>query len=424
MKQSYKNIELKGKIILISVALLFFCLFIPTVHAGAVAGECDHTNFAIFAVSGGDVGSRYGSDGNPGNISTGTQIFVDMETDWTTVMKQHDLEIHWRVNGGSFAAVNPAGTGNTAQFEYWDSTPYSFATINPHNAPVDHFTATDSFVHEEAWSAYNDQIPESKSVPETVEHWVMVLTPETEGTYELIVVDYENDPDVYCTTTQQVLFNVSTPPDAPPTWSGNKTNASDATKTQQSVYFNVTLDDDNLGSYQIFAFYNGTDWVNDSAETWTKGDELEEIRTITAKRGQTVQWYWWFNDSEGQPNQTDTWNFTVANTAPTTPTTLTLIDPIKVTETLTANASGSSDADGNGITYYYQFYNTNDTTEVQAYSTDDTYVIQTTDAHDNIRVRAKAHDGYDYSGEKENNRQVSDTLPTDPTDLSLTVGGC
>ncbi|MBA7689724.1 hypothetical protein ES703_98234 [subsurface metagenome] len=138
--------------------------------------------------------------------------------------------------------------------------------------------------------------------------------------------------------------------DNPPTWSNNETNANDATKTQQSVYFNITLNDDIGGGYQIFAFYNGTDWGNDSTTAWSDGNELEEIRTITATRGQTVQWYWWFNDSEGQPNQTDVWNFTIANTAPTFDQNLT--DQEVTTPNSLSYDVNCSDADPDNITYY------------------------------------------------------------------------
>jgi hypothetical protein len=106
------------------------------------------------------------------------------------------------------------------------------------------------------------------------------------------------------------------------------------------------------------------------------------------------------------------------NTPPTTPTTLTLNSP-KVGQALTATGSGSTDAEGDSITYYYRFYNQTDGVERQAYSTTSTYTITAADAHDNIRVFAKAYDGYEYSGEKENSIIVANTLPTPPTSLSL-----
>jgi len=140
--------------------------------------------------------------------------------------------------------------------------------------------------------------------------------------------------------------------DAYPTWSNNGTNASNATKTQQSVYFNVTLTDDVGGGYYKFAFYNGSSWSNTTPLTWTSPQNVQNVTTITATRGMTVQWYWWFNDSIGQANTTDTWNFTVANTAPTQ---VILDSPannnITTNRTPQFNWTAVTDADGDSINY-------------------------------------------------------------------------
>ena len=76
------------------------------------------------------------------------------------------------------------------------------------------------------------------------------------------------------------------------------------------------------------------------------------------------------------------------------------------------NISGSTDGDGDVLTYYYEFYNINDTTTVQAYSTIGTYTIQVIDAHDIIRIRSKAFDGLTYSSEIESNATISNIMPT------------
>ncbi len=101
----------------------------------------------------------------------------------------------------------------------------------------------------------------------------------------------------------------------------------------------------------------------------------------------------------------------VDNSIPTTPTTLTLND-VNVSDTLTASGSGSTDADSDSLTYYYTFYNVNDTTTVQDYSTDNTYVILSSDAHDTISVRTDTNDGYVNSTEKETNVTVGNLIPS------------
>ena len=103
----------------------------------------------------------------------------------------------------------------------------------------------------------------------------------------------------------------------PPTWSNNKTNANSSTKYGNNVYFNVTLNDNAAGGYYILAYDNGSGvFVNGSAVVWNN-QEISASKTIIAIRGQTVKWYFWFNDSSGNSNQTDIWQFIVANTPPT-----------------------------------------------------------------------------------------------------------
>jgi hypothetical protein len=102
--------------------------------------------------------------------------------------------------------------------------------------------------------------------------------------------------------------------------------------------------------------------------------------------------------------------------APTAPSTLNLTPTtIYVNTELFGSASGSTDADGDTITYYYKFYNQTDGVTRQDYSTDNSYTITTADAHDNIRVFAKAYDNYEYSAENENSIIVSNSSPTAPT---------
>ena len=102
----------------------------------------------------------------------------------------------------------------------------------------------------------------------------------------------------------------------------------------------------------------------------------------------------------------------IANTAPTAPTALSLNSSIFVGQSLVASASGSSDIDSDPLTYYYEFYNVNTSTTKQAYSTVASYVVAVSDAHDIIRVRSKAFDGAAYSLEKESNITVNNSAPS------------
>lgn len=112
----------------------------------------------------------------------------------------------------------------------------------------------------------------------------------------------------------------------------------------------------------------------------------------------------------------------ITNTIPTAPTTLAL-NSVYVGNTLTATCSGSADVDSDAITYYYEFKNINSDTVVQAWSTDNTYVIQVSDAHDTINVTCGAYDGTAYSAANiTNGTTVLNTAPTTPTTLTPTTG--
>ena len=76
-------------------------------------------------------------------------------------------------------------------------------------------------------------------------------------------------------------------------------------------------------------------------------------------------------------------NITVNDTRPTTPT-LTTNSTIHVGNELKATGSGSTDADNDTITYYYSIYNYDDGTIRKAWSTTQTYTINTTDAEDKL----------------------------------------
>jgi parallel beta-helix repeat protein len=154
------------------------------------------------------------------------------------------------------------------------------------------------------------------------------------------------------------------------------------------------VDGDTITYY--YKFYNQTDGVesqaysNSNTYTMTTADAHDNIM-VFAKA------YDGYENSDNFENSE-----IVANTLPTTPTTLTLTSSVNVGDLLMANASGSTDVDGDSLTYCYEFYNVTDGVTRQAYSTTNSYTTQQGDANDNIVIFTKAYDGYGYSGEKEN----------------------
>jgi hypothetical protein len=147
---------------------------------------------------------------------------------------------------------------------------------------------------------------------------------------------------------------------------------------------------------------------------WISSGGTASVAWSGRTRGVTYVFFAGGQDTGGlRGDNSDTCSFRV-NSLPTTPTSLTLTGS-KVDQVLTATASGSTDNDNDNITYYYRFINRTDNVERKAYSTSNTYTIQAIDAHDNIRVFAKARDGYENSGEKEN------SIIAVPATITITV---
>jgi len=126
--------------------------------------------------------------------------------------------------------------------------------------------------------------------------------------------------------------------------------------------------------------------------------------------GNTYSWY--VNVTDGtDTTQSSIWSFSI-NYPPTDPTSLELND-VNVLDILTAVCSGSTDADNNSITYYYEFYNVNDSVILQSWDTDNTYIIQSSDSHDMINVTCKAYDSINYSTHTmSNSTTVENSLPS------------
>ena len=235
-----------------------------------------------------------------------------------------------------------------------------------------------------------------------------ITEPTVQGTYEVWV--FVNDSAGNTNTTNTTFLVQDT---VNPTWSNNKTNSSDSTRTGETVYFNVTLINHGGGGYQIFSFYNGTDWVNDSAISWEHEDELEETRTITADKISTIQWFWWFNDTAGNSAVTDTWSFTVADTPPTIPAVELSPATIYTNTNITCTASGSTDADNDEIIYYYKFNESNDGT-LQDWSTTNTLncSISGCDKDDDLYCYVKAVTSDLNSSLNSTHTTITNTAPT------------
>lgn len=125
----------------------------------------------------------------------------------------------------------------------------------------------------------------------------------------------------------------------------------------------------------------------------------------------------YFTTSSSIAGTLDSQEYTVSDTPPTAPTSLTLNTPLYVNSTIIADASGSTDVDGDNLTYYYLFEDEAETI-LQNWSTSNNYTIPVSEAHKKIIVYAKAYDGFNYSSTISTSFTVANTAPTATANFS------
>ena len=111
-----------------------------------------------------------------------------------------------------------------------------------------------------------------------------------------------------------------------PTWSGNSTSNTSPRKNH-IVQFNITWNDTIGLSAYVFSWNDTGEWVN--ITTGSLSGTLQSVsinQTVTANHGTNIYWKFYANDTKGNWNMTDEWNFTVAVATTTYPTLLSVED--------------------------------------------------------------------------------------------------
>ncbi|MBT6336091.1 DUF2341 domain-containing protein [Candidatus Woesearchaeota archaeon] len=220
----------------------------------------------------------------------------------------------------SGSAVNTYVNGILDITDTWDSTPDStgqnlgvgYDTLSAgrnFNGSIDEVRIWNtSFTADEVYQQYISNLNKFNS-----SQWYFYVNqslnatdslPEGDYTYQTFAADTNNN----WNNTEVRTVTIDT---TNPNWQDNETNMTASATTNDKVYFNITLNETNPDSY-IFSFYNSTDWVNDSAVSYTDGQEIEVVKTINVSSG-TINWTWYVNDTSGNINQTDEWTITLGD---------------------------------------------------------------------------------------------------------------
>lgn len=130
-------------------------------------------------------------------------------------------------------------------------------------------------------------------------------------------------------------------------------------------------------------------------------------------------------DGTSYSNEASSSTKTISNSPPTAPTMSSITpNPSYKNSTMTSTASGSTDIDGDSITYYYEWRNS--TAEVlQAFSLTNTFncnVSAYCRKNETIYAVGKAYDSTNYSTETNTSRNISNSPPSIPILTSPTNG--
>jgi photosystem II stability/assembly factor-like uncharacterized protein len=114
----------------------------------------------------------------------------------------------------------------------------------------------------------------------------------------------------------------------------------------------------------------------------------------------------------------------IKNAIPTQPDISVTSSLLYTDDTLSVIGSNSTDFEMDELVYYYKFYNVNDSTIVQEYSTNNTYISNINDTSDIIRIYVKTYDGLDYSDENYVDKYINSHPPViEDIDITGTLQG-
>lgn len=114
----------------------------------------------------------------------------------------------------------------------------------------------------------------------------------------------------FATGNRTITLNVASGESVPPSYTGNWSNMTYDILGGDAVMFNITPIDDNPAQY-VFSYDNGTGtFVNSTPASWTNNTKITLTNKINGTGAQTIRWFYYFNDTYSNVNQTQTFSFT------------------------------------------------------------------------------------------------------------------
>lgn len=151
-----------------------------------------------------------------------------------------------------------------------------------------------------------------------------------------------------------------------------------------------------------YKWWNGTTLYstgNTSPNNYTPGTQINVANITSSLTAKGETWIISCDAYDGTfySQALNSTGITIINALPTAPTSISTPSSVELLTTITAICAGGGDDDSDTIDYVYRFYNINDTTIVQNYSSSTTYTTQSNDLYDTINITCKSFDGTGYS---------------------------
>jgi len=227
----------------------------------------------------------------------------------------------WGDNGYVYIRFNCSGVGVEAEYPHTVTAPSFKPRINL-NSPANAYSTSDTEItfnftttNRIETNATCDLIINDTDMNTTIAVNNTATTMAytlSQGTYNWKVKCWEKDLGIANTSAARTLtIDLSAP-----TYSSNSTNS---TKAGQSVKHSLKWQDANLSGY-IFSFDNGTEtFVNNSWQAFSGTTNWSNVtKTINSTIGSTIQWKVYANDSVGNWNESDTYDYTTTDGVPPT----------------------------------------------------------------------------------------------------------
>ncbi len=220
-----------------------------------------------------------------------------------------------------------------------------------------------------------------------------------DGTYRVIAIVTDNNDATLSNYTGSILnatynFTIDT---TQPTWNNIYNNASTVTKINGVVNWTANISDNIRLSQARLETNNSGSWANETVITISGTSyNFSYSKTITRKRGNYTCGKIWFSDMTNHANETNQSCFTVANTPPPTPASITPASGNQTTNSISITCAAVTDTDSD--TVYYEIYGDTSTTPttLKQNTTTNTYAWTLTQSGV-YYYRCRAHDAYDPS---------------------------